>query len=160
MKAAPYIKTFLPVAVLLFFAVQRGNGFPLVILLLLFLLYLIYSAVRMVMRPAERKDRSVRLAVWVAALVLGGGIQGYWSLATRNAAELAVQKVAAYRKSTGTYPATLRDAGLDDTQLKDKWRLRYSLKDGKPALSYPASFMPLALYEYDFDSSSWKENIY
>lgn len=160
MRPVPCLKTIVAVATVLFFSLQRGNGPLVIILLLLFLAYLIYSAVRMAMRPAERRSRSVRLAIWTATFVLAAGVQGYFGVATRNEAERAVAKVVAFKQGKGAYPTTLGDAGVDEKRLKDNWKIRYLLKDGKASLTYPAVFMPLTLCEYDFEGSQWQENIY
>lgn len=156
----PYLKTIVPVAIVLFFTLQRGNGPLVVILLLFFLAYLVYSAARMVVRPIERRSRSVRLAIWTATFVLAAGVQGYFGVATRNEAERAVGKVVAFKQGKGAYPATLGDAGVDEKRLKDRWKIRYFLEDGKASLTYPAAFMPLTLCEYDFEGARWRENAY
>lgn len=160
MRSVPYLKTVVAVAIVLFFSLQRGNGPLVILLLLLFLAYLVYSAARMVMRPAERRSRSVRLAIWTGTFVLAAGIQGYFGVTTRNEAERAVGKVVAFRQEKGAYPATLGDAGVDEKRLKDRWKIRYFLKDGKASLTYPAAFMPLTLCEYDFEGARWRENAY
>lgn len=160
MKISPSLKTIIPVAIVLALAVQKGNGFLLVLLLPFLLIYLIFNAVRMLRRPAERKDRGIRMAIWSVALVLASTVQVYWSVGSRSDADLAAQKVLAYKERTGSYPASLRDAGLDDSELQKKWRLRYSVNEREPRLTYPASVMPLTMNEYDFKARAWRENAY
>lgn len=160
MKPADYIKTLILVGIVLFLALQKGNGYMLVFLLLFFFLSASYNVVRMIRRPAERRIRGTRLAIWSVTFTLAASTQGYWSVASKRSAEVALEKVLAYKERTGNYPASLLDVGLDDRMLKDKWRLRYSVKDGKPSLVYPAAFMPMDMYEYDFQTGKWRENAY
>lgn len=159
MKTTYYIRTVLA-AIVLVFTLQKGNGFLLILILPFFLMYLLYNAVCMARRPGERRNRGFRLAVWSVVLVLAGIIQTYWCIGTRSDADLALQKVLAYKERAGTYPASLRDVGLDDRELQGKWHLTYSVKEGKPSLTYPAPVMPLTMHEYDFETRAWRKNAY
>jgi len=160
MKTTDYIKTFALVALVLFFTVQRGNSVLLAFLLPFFLMAVIYTSVRMFKRAAERKKRGIRLAIWSLTLALACTVQTYWSITTRNDAESALKKVLAYKERAGTYPASLKEVGLDDTDLKNTREIRYWVKEGKPALVYPVPFMPLTMHEYDFEARKWRENAY
>ncbi|RJQ78697.1 MAG: hypothetical protein C4519_11925 [Desulfobacteraceae bacterium] len=91
----------------------------------------------MARRPGERKSRGIRLAIWSVVLVLAGSVQIYWSAGSRSHADLALQKVLAYKERAGTYPANLMEAGLDGQALQGKWNLRYSVKEGKPKTYLP-----------------------
>ncbi len=160
MKPADYLKTLIPVGIVLSLTLQKGNGSLLIFLLLFFLLTSAYSVVRMIRRPAERRVRGTRLAVWFAAFVLASGTQGYWSVASKNSAELALKGVLSYKERAGRYPASLAEVGMDDNSLKDRWKIRYTLKDGVPSLIYPAPFMPLEMHEFDFQTGKWRENAF
>jgi len=160
MGKTAYLKIFALVAITLFFSLQKGNGYLLVVALPFFLATTAYHLLRMFQRPAERQSRGIRLAVWSITFALAGGVQAYWSAASRTAAESASEKILAYKDRAGTYPASLKEAGLDDRDLKDKWKIRYALREGKPALSYPAPITPLAVCEYDFETREWRENAY
>ena len=160
MKPAHNIKTFVLVGMTLALTLQKGSGFLLVLLLPFFLIYLIVNVAIMIRRPAERKGRCIRLAIWSVAFVLAGAVQIYWSSGCRSNADLVVQKVLAYKENSGTYPANLRDVGLDHMELQKKWALRYSVKEGNPKLTYPAPVMPLTVYEYDFETLAWRQNAY
>lgn len=160
MKLSPLIKTLISAAVVLALTVQKENGFLLVLLLPSCLIYLVVNAVRMTRGSGGSKGRGIRMAVWSAVAVLACSAQGYWGMASRSDADLASQKVLAYQARTGAYPASLRDAGLDDGELQKKWSLRYSVKGGRPELAYPAPVMPLTMYEYDFEARAWRINAY
>jgi len=160
MKTADYVKTLALVAIVLFFSLQKGSG-PLVgILLPFYLVVLLYNSIRMIRRPDERKRRGIRLAIWSVTLALTVTIQIHWSEASHNAAELALKRVLAYQERTGRYPASLKEVGLDDQDLKDKWQIRYFVVEGKATMVYPMPFMPLAIYEYNFEARKWRENSY
>lgn len=157
MKPWDYLKTIMPIAVVLYLTLQRGSGYLLLLLLPIFLIGAVYSSVRMIRRPEERTRRVVRLAAWCLALNLTVGVQGYWGAAATKGAETAIQKILAYKERVGRYPASLQEIGLEGTQQK-KWGLSYSLRDGKPALGYPATFMPLTMHQYDFEAHAWLVN--
>jgi hypothetical protein len=160
MKKLDYLKTIVPVAVVLFCTLQKGFGFLLILLLPFFLIYLIYNFVRMIRRPDERKRRGIRIAIWSVVLVLAGTVQGYWSAASRNAADTALQEVLAFRERVGTYPSSLAETGLDEQALQSEWKVRYFVQEGKPRLVYPAPVIPLTMYQYDFETQKWRQNAY
>lgn len=153
-------QTFLLVAIVLVATTQRGSGFPLLVLLPFFMMSVIYTSARMRLRQAERKKRGIRLAIWCATFALAGSVQAFWSVASRSDADQAAATVSAHRERTGSYPVSLREAGLSGERLKEKWGLKYSIRDGEPMLAYPARFMWLAMHEYDFKTRAWKRNAY
>ena len=158
MKTSDYIKTFVLVAIVLFFSLQNGNGLMLGILLPIFMVTVLYNFIRMIRKPEERKRRGIRLAIWTITLALACTVQIHWSEASHNEAELASKKILAYKERTGTYPASLKEVGLDGKYLEDEWALRYFVQEGKARLIYPMPFMPLATYEYDFEARKWRKN--
>lgn len=158
MKRADYLKTFFLAAIALVATTQRGSAFPLLVLLPFFMMGVIYASVRMLRRPDERKKRGIRLAIWCATFALAGSVQAFWSVASRSDADAAAATVSAYRERTGSYPANLSEVGLSDGRLREKWGIRYSIRDGAPTLVYPARFMWLAMHEYDFEARAWKRN--
>lgn len=160
MKIADHIKTAVPAAIVLFLALQKGSGFLVILFLPFFLLTMIYHIVQMVRRPDERKSRGNRIAVWSLVIVVALAVQSYWRAASRNDAQLALNKVMEYKERAGVYPSSLREVGLDDRYLKEKWKIRYWVREGKPALVYPVTFMPFDMHEYDFESRTWRENPY
>lgn len=159
-KTTDYLKIFFLVAIVLVATTHRGSAFPLLVLLPFFMMNVIYTFVRMLRRPDERKKRGIRLAIWCATFALAGSVQVSWSVASRSDADAAAATVSAHRERTGSYPASLSEVGLSDERLKEKWGLRYSLRDGDPTLVYPARFMWLVMHEYDFETRAWKRNAY
>lgn len=160
MKRTDYLKIFFLVAIVLVATTQRGSAFPLLILLPFFTMSVIYASVRMLRRPDERKKRGIRLAIWCATFALAGSVQTFWNAASRSDADEAAATISAHRQRTGSYPASLSEIGLSDERLKEKWGLRYSIRDGNPTLVYPARFMWLEMHEYDFKTRTWKRNTY
>lgn len=130
------------------------------IFLPVFMAAALYNLVQMIRMPTERKRRGIRLAIWFAALLLVGAVQSHWTTASRRDADAAVQAILAHKARTGAYPTRLDELGLDEQALAEKWRLKYSVRDGKAALAYPMTLMPLSIYEYDFDAGRWRENSY
>jgi hypothetical protein len=160
MKTRNYIKTSILVTIVLFFTVQKGYG-PLVLSLwFIFLFVLIYNLIRMARKPDERKRRGIRMAIWLVALSVAGAVQSHWASSTSKEADKVAKLVHDYQAHKGVYPANLAEAGLDEKALENDWDIRYFLREGKPVLAYPATFMPLTTYDYDFDKHTWKENSY
>lgn len=158
MKTTDYIKTFFLVAIVLIFALPRGSGFLFPLLLLFFVATTLYRLVQSVRRAEGRKKHFIRIGIWAATLALVGAMQIYWSTASRNNAEIIAQEILAYQRRTGSFPSTLNEIGIDEQELKDKWKIRYF--KGQGMLTYPSSFMPLTLYEYDFQAHRWVVNTY
>jgi hypothetical protein len=160
MKRGDYVKFLVPVMIFWAMTLQRGSGFVLLLFLPVFLAYVLYQAVQIVRKPGEGTSRGTRVAVWTFAVVLSGGMHGYWIMANRAGAETAARKVVEYHTRTGRYPASLGEAGADDGRVKRVRKLKYTLKEGYPFLTYPAHFMPLTMNEFDFASRAWRRNAY
>jgi len=160
MTPAAYAKTLVLVAIVLFVTLPIGSGMWVGPVLLFFMPWALYNLVRLGMKPAERRPRVIRLGIWIVTLVLIGATQAHWENASREQANAAAAAILAHKARTGAYPASLDEAGLTEQPLRDEWRLRYRLREGKPELSYPASLMPLTAYEYDFEARKWKTDAY
>lgn len=154
------IKTFILVAITLFFTLQKGYGAWVPPLGLFFLLAALYNIVKMIRKPDERKQRGIKLAIWFVVLAVAGAVQSHWAEGTRDEAGKVAKALREYKTRTGAYPANLKEGGLDEQALNDQWEIRYLIRDGKPMLVYPAPFMPLTTYEYDFEQNKWRENAY
>lgn len=160
MKLSPKVKMLIPVAIVLLFTLPMGGGIWFALSLFVFIPWALYNLVRLGLKPAERKVRAVRLGIWMAVLAVAGATQGYWENALRTHADAAAASLLAYKNRTGSYPENLDGAGLSENALRDEWKIRYRLVEGKPQLYYSGSFMPLTVYEYDFETRTWKTNAY
>lgn len=158
-QRARVVKTLLLVAAVLAVTLPKGAAFILALLVPLFGIWMIYSLARMVFKPEERGRRAVLIAIWLAVLVSAAAMQAYWDRAARVAAEQAAAAVSAHQARTGAYPASLAEAGVDPL-LRERWKLAYRLREGKPELIYSDPLLPLSTYEYDFDNRKWKANVY
>lgn len=158
MKFRSLITTLVVAALALALTGRNGNGFLLLLLLPLILAHFIYNLVRLRRHPDEGRERRVRLGIWTAVWLLAASLQVFWAVGTKSSAELAAQGVTAYRARLGAFPASLAEAGLDERDLRDNWRVRYSIRDGKPRLSYPSPVLWLSTYEYDFATQAWRMN--
>jgi uncharacterized membrane protein (GlpM family) len=155
---AGYKQSLIAAAVVLCVVSLKGAGFLLGMLVPFFLLWTLYSLIRMAIRPAERRIRAVRFAIWLATFALIGAMQAYWNKSARDDGDIAVAAVQAHQSRTGAYPATLAEAGLGAPETL--WGVRYQLRDGKPFLGYPSTLIWLTRLEYDFDNRQWRENSY
>jgi hypothetical protein len=155
---AGYTKSLIAATIVLCLVSLKGAGFLLGMLVPFFLLWTLYSLIRMAIRPAERRIRALRFAIWAVTLVLIGSVQAYWNKAARDDASIAVAAVHAHKSRTGAYPATLAEAGLAEQEGYSG--VRYRLRDGRPYLGYPSTLIWLTMLEYDFENSQWRENAY
>lgn len=160
MTTSAYLKTFALVAVVLCLTLPKGGGLWFAGALLLFLVWALYDMVRLMLKPAERRMRVIRLAIWSLTLALAGATQVHWQNASREQASAAAVAVLTLKARTGSYPDSLDESGVNGQALQDEWEIVYRLRDGKPELSYPAPLMPLTLYEYDFEARKWTTNAY
>lgn len=158
MKLRSLLTTLVFATLALAVTVRNGNGFFLLLLLPLILSHFAYNLLRLWRHPDERKSRRLRLGIWTGVWLLAAGVQVFWAAGTKSGADLAAQGVAAYRARLGAYPASLAEAGLDERDLRETWQVRYSVRDGKPRLSYPSPVLWLTTYEYDFATQAWRMN--
>jgi hypothetical protein len=160
MKTSSYIKTAIFAAIVLFFTVQKDYG-PLALTLLLFFIFvLLYNLIQMARKPAERKQRGIRMAIWFVVLSVAVAVQSHRASGTSGEANKVAKAVLDYKTRTGAYPAGLKDAELDEVALEREWDIRYFMREGKPVLTYPVTFMPLTTLDYDFDKRAWHQNSY
>jgi hypothetical protein len=160
MKPFSYIKTAILAAIVLFFTVQQGYGTLALTLLLIFIFVLLYNLIQMARKPAERKLRGIRMAIWFVVLSVAMAVQSHRAGGAKEETDKVVKTVLDYKTRTGAYPAGLKDAGLDEVTLEREWDIRYFMREGKPVLTYSATFMPLTTVDYDFDKRAWHENSY
>ncbi|GAB2880225.1 hypothetical protein GCM10027277_56830 [Pseudoduganella ginsengisoli] len=146
------------VAVALLFLLPKGGGVWFGGVFLFFLAWALYNVVRLLLKRGERRSRAIRLAIWSAALLLAGATQVHWQHASLDQANAVATALVSASKRNGAYPTSLDAAGFNSAALREEWGITYRLYEGKPQLSYPAVFMPLALMEYDFDAGQWKTN--
>lgn len=152
----PITITSLLAVIALAVLVQNGNGPALPFFIGWLLIYGPYNAIQMIRRPEQRTRRCVRLIIWTLVALASAGAQMYWFYGTKNRAEEVLQGIQAFREKHGAFPPGLADAGMDAFAMQSRWHIRYSLKDGRPRLTYPATLMWLGMNEYDFDKKSWR----
>lgn len=161
MNATKSLKTLIPAALVLAVTVYPGSemalwgSFALVIVTVIFLPWSVYSMVRMVRRPVERRHRAMRVAVWAAVLVVAFGVRARWDAVAREQADAVASAVQAHKLRTGGYPANLGEVGLEAEALKARFGLRYRVSEGQAALFYARPSMPLVAHHYNFETSSW-----
>ena len=122
----------------------------------MFPLWALYSVVRIIIRPAERRRRGIRLGIWITTIAILVAVTGHWDAVARREADAAVAAVVAYRNRSGLYPASLGAVGVNAQQLKERYSLSYRLTDtGQPRLLYCQPSMPLVAHHYDFERRQW-----
>ncbi|HEX9079776.1 MAG TPA: hypothetical protein VF795_09315 [Desulfuromonadaceae bacterium] len=157
-----YAKTIVLAIVVLLSVLPHGSSGPSigsfvwVAATAFFLPWAVYSLFRIVFRPAERRSRSIRLAIWAVTIAIIVAATGHWDAVARQEADSAVSAIVAHKNRTGAYPASLADVGIDPQVLREKYSLRYRVdNDGKPALFYSQPSMPMIAHHYDFAHGRW-----
>lgn len=120
-------------------------------------IWLVYSAFIIWRRPPRRREQSVKIAIWVVAVVLIFQLGAYLEASARSDAEQVLTKVLQYRSQHGLYPSDLRKVGLDDAEAKRRRKLFYGVNERKePVLFYASTYNPLDKYWYNFTSGQWQ----
>lgn len=151
------------VLAIVFVAVGTQPGYSLYAWLFLIPLlpWLMYTLVRGLVQSKERMRRLPKVALWVLAVAIVLGVTNYNERAVRRQADAALARVNTYYARTHTWPAKLDDTGLDGAALQKQWRIFYRPNtDGPPRLYYAAPHMLFDVWEYDFDTRSWKYQSY
>jgi hypothetical protein len=159
MKLNDYLITLILVAAILFLSLQKGNGFA-GLFIGMFFVAICFNLIRMIRRRGERRRFLVRAGIWAFALVLSTAVQTHWADTCQREADRAVQAVLAYKARIGSYPASLKEAGLDGEGLRSRWGINYYSREGKMVLCYPSTFMVLTTYDYHFETGKWVVNAY
>ncbi|WP_342120406.1 hypothetical protein [Pseudoduganella sp. OTU4001] len=152
-------KTLAAAAVVLGLTCVRGlalwGGVVIGIVTLSFLPWAIYSIVRMTMRPAERRSRAIRLAIWIGVLAIALSVRTHWDTAARAEATAVAAALQAHQARTGAYPASLSELGLDADALKKEFSLTYRVHEGQASLFYSRPSMPMIADHYNFEHKTW-----
>lgn len=136
---------------------SSGAMLGLAFILPIAVLWILYSAARMLFRPAERKERAIRLAIWIPATVLAVISMQYRDTTARDTAASVIASVSDYKKRTGSYPKGLVEVGLNADELRSRFSMAYRLQsDGKVFLLYSQPSMPLVSHSYDFQAGAWQ----
>ena len=144
-------------AVLLLELIQGGMGGLLFsIALPVIFLWLIYSFLRLLFRPADRATRASRMAIWFATTVVITLALSYRDRTAREEVEVAIAAVKDHKHRTGSYPASLAEAGLDAARLRAKYSVGYFLEAGEAVVLYSQPSMPLVAHRFHFKTGAWE----
>ncbi len=162
MKFREYAKTIVLAIIVLLSALLPGSGgsfigsFVWITAAVIFLPWAVYSLIRMVLRPNERRSRSIRLAIWTVTIVVTVAATTHWDAVARQEADAAVSAIVAYKSRTGAYPGSLADVGINPQPLREKYSFGYRVDiNGKPLLLYSQPSMPMIAHHYDFEHGKW-----
>ena len=144
-------------AVLLLELIQGGMGGLLFSFALpIILVWLIYSLLRLLFRSADRAARAARMAIWLGMTVVIALAFGHRDGTAREEVELAIAAVKGHKQRTGSYPASLAQAGLDATGLRAKYSVGYFLEAGDAVVLYSQPSMPLVAHRFHFKTGTWE----
>lgn len=155
MRMKPFIGTFALCGVTLFLTAPVHGGFLLVFVVPILAVGLLYSVYLIWKRPAVRRLQLVKIALWL--LVIGAVClaQRHYYRAARAAGNVVVASILQYKARHGVFPESLRAAGVEATS----WHIAYILKDGRPSVFYPATFVVFDTYRYNFRQHRWELQI-
>ena len=131
----------------------RSAGFMVYLAVPFLLIWLLYSLWIAWRQPMQRPITVVKIVLWVLTLSGIGALHSFYATAARQEADAVVAGVMDYQRKFGTYPKPTEITGLP---VRGKWRVFYSLVDGRPHVFYPATFMVFTVYNYDFDHQAWE----
>lgn len=156
--ARPFVLPVLLVFAVLLLELLHGGMGGLLFSFTLFVLivWLIYSILQLLFRPAERAARAARIVIWLATIFLLTAALGYRDRAARQEVEAAIEVVSNHKQRTGSYPATLADAGLDIARLRKRYSVGYFLEAGDAVILYSQPSMPLVSHRFHFKTGTWE----
>lgn len=96
------------------------------------------------------------MAIWFAATVVVTLAFSYRDRTAREEVEVAIAAVKDHKQRTGSYPASLAEAGLDATGLRAKYSVGYFLQAGDAVVLYSQPSMPLVAHRFHFKSNAWE----
>ncbi len=141
---------------LTFFLSQPHAGFMIYIFALPLLIWFIYSSYVAITKPEQRKWQLIRMAVWIASVLVILGVHHDRRVTTRHYADGIVAAINEYKNEHGVYPDSLDTIGVSRQQLKEHLGLSgYSYDKGKPSLFYADTFVVFQTHHYDFQKNAW-----
>lgn len=157
-SARPFlVPGLLLLAVLLLEFIQGGMGGLLFsVALPIIVLWLIYSLLRLLFRSADRAARASRMAIWFGTTVVITLALGYRDGTAREEVEVAIAAVKDHKQRTGSYPASLAEAGVDAGRLRAKYSVGYFLEAGDAVVLYSQPSMPLVAHRFHFKTGTWE----
>jgi hypothetical protein len=124
--------------------------------LVIILVWLLYSLLRLPFRSADRATRAARMGIWFATIVVITIALGYRDRVAREEVEAAIASVKDHKHRTGSYPASLTEAGLDIARLRSRYSVGYFLEAGDPVILYSQPSMPLVAHRFHFKTGTWE----
>jgi hypothetical protein len=151
-----FYMTLLWSILLAFFLSRPHAGFMIYIFALPLLIWLIYSSYVAITKPEQRKWRLLRMAVWIASVLVILGIHHDRRVTARHYADGIVAALNEYENEHGVYPDSLDMIGVSRQQLKEHLGLSgYFYDKGKPSLFYADTFVVFQTHHYDFQKNAW-----
>lgn len=107
--------------------------------------------------PVERQLHLSRLAIWLTVIVVIALVHTVRDDIHRKNADEIVKRLVAYSNRAGKCAVRTEDVGISSSELKNKLggHAFYMCENGKPFLTYEASFMIYASWRYDFQRHVW-----
>ena len=155
MRLGPVIAALIVCVLVALLTGQRSGGFLLFLIAPFLLLWTIYSVYVSWKHPERRRLHAILMSIWLVTIGGVALLHLYWYRAARSNAETLVRAVETYKERYGNYPQTAETVGVNLGPEGGKWRIYYSVDDGKPSLGYWDTFEIYATYDYDFDRHTW-----
>lgn len=143
-------------ALMVALCIQRGAATFLVVFILVLLPATLYSLVKAIRNPRQRKWRAAKLGLWVLGIAIVLGMVEKHGNDARAEADAVAAKITSYKKQRGAWPASLEEAGAGSRETLTASRARYGLLEGAPHLMYPHPTIIFDAYVYDFNKQAWK----
>lgn len=132
-------------------------GFMAYVVVLGLLIWLPVAALRFVRRPGMRGHLAAVFGVWVAALLLVTAVQGWRHVAARAEADAIVAEIEQFRTVHHRYPDDLSEIGLSHAGLAAKLDMASYSEDAQlPHFFYAVTYLPFAVWSFDFRTRTWE----
>ncbi len=157
-------------AIALFSQPPFGNG----ILLIAYpiLLYQGIQLIRFWRLPEKRANKLTVMLIAILSVLLVKGIHSYREHSRRDIADQIVKVIENFKLNNNRYPNSLAEANVEKMLLDhvilpiklsgewknketDRW-IYYSLREGRPDLTYDASFEIFDYWWFNFKSHNWQ----
>jgi len=137
----------------------HGLGHMIYLVAILWLPWAVFTLIRAIRNPAQRKSHLIRIGIWVVALAVAISAHALYSYRARHHADEIVMKIKGWRSTHGEYPCSAEESATIQEEARNQL-VRYSSyscpeKSAYPRFWYADTFWLLARWHYDFERDVW-----
>ncbi len=150
-----YFLSLLLCLITLLFTFPKHTGFVIIFVFLFLIPWAIVNAIFMAIKTKGRKERGVKLLLWLATCSASISHHLYLEYTTEAYALKVSNAVFTYHQNHGYYPSSLEELSFKKS-ITRQYGLSYSNNDGRPLLLYRATWIIFDVYTFDFEKQKWR----